>query len=169
MKDKIEEQSKDEQTLGIPYARWREDTDEPVKVCPKCGEEIHETVDDTGELTSTNYGKHWLMEHEFKESKCEVCEQNNSVGVAAVPGAPVSVAWCKTCLEEGAYGPIWVAKSTILTIGGLENAEDWFKESLVFIDGKYVPIKEALKAYDWKADEEAMNNHLKKEIVDEAD
>lgn len=36
---------------------------------------------------------------------CQVCHQNPGVGVASVPGIPISLSWCKICLEAQCYGP----------------------------------------------------------------
>jgi hypothetical protein len=52
-----------------------------------------------------------------KEEICDVChgESRDSryVGVAAVPSAPVSVAWCRNCLYVGAI-PRFVAEAWLL-------------------------------------------------------
>jgi len=41
------------------------------------------------------------------ENACQCCGMNPSVGVAAVPGVPMSIAWCEECLRAGIV-PLWV-------------------------------------------------------------
>jgi len=57
-----------------------------------------------------------------KESKsiCEVCNKNESIGVAAVPMVPISVAFCKECMDVNAY-PWWVLVANTAIIGGYEK------------------------------------------------
>lgn len=77
---------------------------------------------------------------------CDVCERPDEkvVGVAAVPGVPMSLAYCETCLRNHAWGPLWLAENNAEMIGGMEHAADWFKQALVFKDGEYVTVEEAL-------------------------
>lgn len=77
------------------------------------------------------------------------------VGVAAVPGAPLSAGWCRRCLDENAV-PRFVAE-TWLFIEFAANAQpipdrppsedafaDWVKAFTVWIGGRYVPFVEAV-------------------------
>ena len=43
-------------TIGIPYAKWDEETWEH-KICPECGERIHDPKD------TDKYQKHYAEEH----------------------------------------------------------------------------------------------------------
>lgn len=47
----------------------------------------------------------WRYDDEWV--KCETCQKNNAIGVAAVPGIPYSAAYCDTCLHANAH-PWWV-------------------------------------------------------------
>src|SRR5262245_36252197 len=56
------------------------------------------------------------------DSTCDVCRgesEGRFVGVAAVPAAPVSVAWCDNCLNNNAV-PRFVAESWLFS-----GDEDW--------------------------------------------
>lgn len=77
---------------------------------------------------------------------CDVCERNEPMGVAAVPGQAISVAYCRACLaENNATYPLWLADNVANDIcGGLENTADWFRESITFKDGEYMTIEKAL-------------------------
>jgi hypothetical protein len=58
---------------------------------------------------------------------CEVCNKNEAVGVAGVPGVPISVAYCRECLEANAH-PWGIVIANTVCVGGLEHAADWWKE-----------------------------------------
>jgi len=53
-----------------------------------------------------------------KEAQCDVChgesKDSKYVGVAAVPAAPVSVAWCQNCLRVNAV-PRFVAETWLFS------------------------------------------------------
>ncbi len=61
------------------------------------------------------------------QKKCEVCGQERPLVVAAMPGVPVSVAYCRACLDANAHPWHLVVANTAL-IGGLDEAADWWKE-----------------------------------------
>lgn len=57
--------------------------------------------------------------------QCEVCRKNESVGVASVPGMPVSAAYCLECLKANAH-PYELVVFNTATCGGLDNmVEEW--------------------------------------------
>ena len=58
---------------------------------------------------------------------CEVCEKNEAVGVASVPGVPYSAAYCRECLAADAH-PLGIVVANTACIGGMEYAADWWKE-----------------------------------------
>lgn len=58
---------------------------------------------------------------------CDVCEAEPTVGVASVPGVPISVAYCRKCLEANAH-PWWVLVANTACMGGLQNADRWWVE-----------------------------------------
>jgi hypothetical protein len=59
-----------------------------------------------------------------KELICDVCRERPSVGVAAVPGVPMSCAYCKECLQANAH-PLYVVIGNTALVGGYDQAADW--------------------------------------------
>jgi hypothetical protein len=56
---------------------------------------------------------------------CECCDKNPSVAVASVAGMPMSIAWCRDCLEAG-VSPYWALVANAISIDGMDHAADWF-------------------------------------------
>lgn len=72
------------------------------------------------------------------DGKCECCNKNPSVGVAACPGVPVSIAWCAKCLAADVV-PMWVAEFwRDMSDGQEDQVADWAHElidnTLVYFD-----------------------------------
>jgi hypothetical protein len=61
------------------------------------------------------------------KNKCEVCNDRESVGVCCVPGVPISCAYCKECLQNNSH-PIGILIANTASLGGLDQAADWWKE-----------------------------------------
>lgn len=61
---------------------------------------------------------------------CDVCNDEPGVGVASVPGIPMSVAYGKKCLAANAH-PYGILVSHTAILGGLENTADWWNEMVV--------------------------------------
>lgn len=59
--------------------------------------------------------------------KCNVCSERDAIGVAAIPGIPMSVAWCRECIQSGAI-PYWAAVANTAIINGMEYAAEWWHE-----------------------------------------
>ncbi len=59
--------------------------------------------------------------------KCETCQTNNAIGVAAVPGIPYSAAYCAPCIKANAH-PWWLMVGNTADMGGLEDSADWWVE-----------------------------------------
>jgi hypothetical protein len=57
---------------------------------------------------------------------CDVCNERASVGVAAVPGVPISCAYCAECLGKNAH-PLYVVIGNTALVGGYEHAADWWQ------------------------------------------
>lgn len=57
---------------------------------------------------------------------CNVCRKNKAIGVASVPGVPISVAYCMDCLEAGAH-PIGIMIANTACLGGLDRAAGYWK------------------------------------------
>lgn len=62
---------------------------------------------------------------------CEVCNENKPIGVACVPGIPLSVAYCERCLREGIH-PLWAIRANVACCGGLEHMHDYCREIKVY-------------------------------------
>ncbi len=75
---------------------------------------------------------------------CETCGALGEVFVYALPGIPMSVGNCRACTEQCAY-PLSVAEANNDCIGGLENAADWWKQSITYKDGRYLTVEEAFR------------------------
>ena len=61
------------------------------------------------------------------DPKCEVCGAFEVVGVAAVPGVPISVAYCHTCLHAG-VAPLKIVITQTALNNGYENSANWWQE-----------------------------------------
>jgi len=61
---------------------------------------------------------------------CEVCEGSSGaelVGVAAVPGVPVSITWCRDCIDNNAV-PAWIANGMYIQLDGQDFADWWLEQ-----------------------------------------
>lgn len=87
-----------------------------------------------------------------EESKCEVCNQEPMVGVAAVPGIPYSAAYGRECLNRGA-DPYWIIRANVACCGGAEHTADWALDTLTFVDEEYITLRAALERYPLTAAE----------------
>ena len=56
---------------------------------------------------------------------CEVCNKNEIVGVACVPGIPYSAGYCVECLRANAH-PWDILVANVACIGGLDKAHGGF-------------------------------------------
>lgn len=77
------------------------------------------------------------------ELKCEVCNNEPSVGVASVPGIPYSAAYGRECLQRRA-DPYWIIRANVACCGGVEHTADWALDTMTFADGQYMTLREAL-------------------------
>ena len=77
---------------------------------------------------------------------CNVCNVEPSVGVASLPFAAMSVAFCAHCLAEDAY-PLFAIHATLDGIGGPENAAPWFTLVRSYHEGRYIGWDEILACY----------------------
>lgn len=105
---------------------------------------------------------------------CGVCYDESGepyVGVAAVPGAPLSIGWCRGCLRNHAV-PSYVVESWLflefdadyMCANGQEPLPmpeeappcplaEWAQEQTVWLDGEYQKIGEAFPEL-WKRERE---------------
>jgi len=77
---------------------------------------------------------------------CDVCNGESGgsfVGVASVPGAPVSIAWCSECLKRDT-APSWVFDHDFIYVAGgnLENLVEWARCRETWADGRYISFDE---------------------------
>jgi len=61
---------------------------------------------------------------------CDCCNKNEALGVACVPMVPMSMAYCKECLEANNH-PMAVLVANTACIGGLDNANDCWKQMVL--------------------------------------
>lgn len=62
-----------------------------------------------------------------RQLSCDVCDNEPAVGVAAVPGVPISVAYGQKCMAANAY-PWWVLVANTAAMGGLDESAEWWKQ-----------------------------------------
>lgn len=67
------------------------------------------------------------MGEELGLGKCDVCESEDAVGVAAAPGIPMSLGYGSDCINKGLHYPLWLLINNTAMIGGLVHAADWWK------------------------------------------
>lgn len=85
----------------------------------------------------------------FIKGICDVCDREREIGVASLPFMPMSVAFCRECLEKDAY-PLWALHIGAELNDGYENTADWFKELKSFKDGEYIDGPEVMRLYGSK-------------------
>jgi hypothetical protein len=77
---------------------------------------------------------------------CDVCFNESGgldVGVAAVPGAPMSIMWCNKCLRRDAVVvPDIVADYFLESAGGIDGLNQDSQTWLTWSEGKYMTIRE---------------------------
>jgi hypothetical protein len=78
--------------------------------------------------------------------ECDVCKAEAAVGIAAVPGVPMSLAYGHHCLANYAV-PLWVADFTISQCVPFDDLDwrhltDWFRQQTVPVDGAYKRVDE---------------------------
>lgn len=83
------------------------------------------------------------------EQKCDLCHGESGgryVGVACVPGAPVSIAWCSECLSRDC-APAWIFEHDFIHVAGgdLEALGEWARQRETWADGHYVTFDEFVK------------------------
>lgn len=81
------------------------------------------------------------------QGKCDVCGQDKLVGVASLPFAAMSVAFCRDCLKNKAF-PLWALHANAEMCGGYENCADWFKELASYYKGEYIDGDTVMALYN---------------------
>lgn len=82
---------------------------------------------------------------------CDICNNESGgtfVGVAAVPGAPVSVAWCSECLKRDC-APSFVFDHDWLYVAGgdPEVLNEWAMQRVTWAEGRYMAFTEYVKRF----------------------
>lgn len=92
------------------------------------------------------------MGTELPKLACEACNKNEAVGVACVPGVPMSVAYCQECLQANNH-PMPVLIANTACIGGLNHAAEFWKKMVS------ASLKHQGKTLEWFNEEvkESMN------------
>ena len=80
---------------------------------------------------------------------CEVCNGESGgveVGVASIPGAPMSISWCSECLNHDAF-PSFVFDHDYIFVarGDLTALNEWARQRVTWSDGKYIGFEEYIK------------------------
>ena len=69
---------------------------------------------------------------------CECCGVFQSIGVYSSTLGPISLAYCKRCIQFGAE-PLWLVEFTLDSIGGWKNAAEWLRYITIPIGpGQYI-------------------------------
>lgn len=89
---------------------------------------------------------------ELNLGNCQCCDNEPGVGVAAIPGVPMSIVWGKECLRRLAY-PLQMVDTqvgmNIMPGKGWDEMAPWFVEQETYKDGEYVKVSELkLETYD---------------------
>ncbi len=84
---------------------------------------------------------------------CQVCYGEQALGVACVPGIPMSVAYGRKCLEQDAH-PLEIIRGNVALCGGLEHMHEHYGETRVFHkEHGYITIADALARNPLKPEE----------------
>lgn len=83
------------------------------------------------------------------DQKCEVCNGESGgryVGVACIPGVPMSIAWCSECLARDC-APAWVFDHDFVHVAGgdMDVLDDWVRSRRTWANGRYVTFDEYVK------------------------
>jgi len=84
----------------------------------------------------------------FPPPECDVCHGESGgtfAGVAAVPGVPMSIGWCASCIVQNAT-PQMVVCGMYVELGGAEEMADWFTSQNTWVDGRYMLVSEYIVA-----------------------
>jgi len=73
----------------------------------------------------------------FTQGICDVCDRDREIGVASLPFAPMSVAFCRECLTQRAY-PLWSLLGLIDMCGGPDEVAAWVHDCKAFKAGVYI-------------------------------
>lgn len=77
---------------------------------------------------------------------CEICKNESGgtdVGVASIPGVPMSIMWCSECLKRDC-APTFVFEHDYIFVanGDLGALNEWSKQRETWADGRYMTFTE---------------------------
>lgn len=81
--------------------------------------------------------------------QCQCCNKNESVGFAAVPGMPVTIAWCQECLNAEVT-PYGILVFNVGTAGKVQSRDDIVA---MFVDWYVDEIDRTLEYFDVSFDQ----------------
>ena len=92
---------------------------------------------------------------------CDVCNNESGgkdIGVAAVPGAPVSIMWCDECLKRNS-APAFIFDHDFIYVasGDLANLSDWALSRVTWADGRYMEFREYVQRISQETVDEEMD------------
>jgi len=100
---------------------------------------------------------------------CDVCNNEScdkDVGVASIPGVPMSIMWGNKCLNNplGIVIPSFTVDYLFIfvALGHLENLIDEVKEYFTWADGKYIRFDEYVKRITPEQVEKELDEYAKK-------
>lgn len=83
------------------------------------------------------------------DPKCGVCGCESGgtfVGVASIPGVPMSIAWCSECLKRDCAPAEVFEHDFIFVAGGnLDALNEWARSRETWADGRYILFDEYVK------------------------
>ena len=82
--------------------------------------------------------------------KCEVCNANDMIGVACIPMTPVSVGYCRSCLQANAH-PWWAMVTNTACTGGYDKTNEMWR---LMIDDTIKHLGKTRKEFDKEVEEE---------------
>ena len=82
--------------------------------------------------------------------KCEVCGNDDGVGVASSSLGPMSFCYCQKCLSMNAEPWVMLEATYACTDG---DVAEWVKQTTTFVDGKYITWQEFVEKFDDSSDE----------------
>ena len=76
---------------------------------------------------------------------CDVCNNESGgtdLGVACIPGVPMSIMWCSECLGRDS-APAFVFEHDLDMVNGdLAGLNEWAKQRVTWANGKYLTLVE---------------------------
>ena len=82
---------------------------------------------------------------------CEICNGESGspfVGVASIPGVPMSIAWCAACLQHDC-APTFVFEHDFIFVaeGDLDKLHEWALDRMTWSEGRYMGFREYVQRF----------------------